>query len=60
MLISEMLDYRVLNRKGNYYMNGDDTIANSTDECVSYFEDLKNQSIVIALSTKLKKLKKDK
>lgn len=60
MLIEEMLDYRVINRKGNYYMNGEDTIAGSTDECVSWFEDLKNQSIVLALNTKLKKLKKDK
>lgn len=60
MLIGEMLDYRVINRKGNYYMNGEDTIAGSTDECVSYFEDLKNKSIVLALNTKLKKLKKDK
>jgi hypothetical protein len=60
LLVEELLDYRILTRKGNYFMNGDDVIANSTDEAVEYFEDLKNQSVVLALQTKLKKLKKDK
>ena len=60
MLIEELLDYKVIMRKGNYFMLGDDTIAGSTDECIAYFEDLKNQSIVLAATNKLKKLKKDK
>lgn len=57
-LVEELLDYKVITRKGNFYMNGEDTIAGSTDECVSYFEDIKNQSTVLALTTKLKKVKK--
>lgn len=60
MLIEELLEYRVIKRQGNYYQNGDDTIASSTDECVEYFEDLKNQSVRLALETRLKKTKKVK
>lgn len=60
MFIEELLDYRVITRQGNYFKNGDDIIANSTNECVEFFEDLKNQSVVLALTTKLKKIKKDK
>ncbi len=60
MLIEELIEYRVIVRNGNYYKNGDDTIASSTDEAIEYFEDLKNQSVVLALTTRLKKSKKDK
>lgn len=60
MFLEELIDYRIINRKGNYFMNGDDVIANSTDECIAYFEDMKNQSVKLALENKLKKVKKDK
>lgn len=60
MLIEEMIEYKVIIRSGNYYKNGDDTIASSTDEVLEYFEDLKNQSVVLALTTRLKKEKKNK
>lgn len=60
MFIEELLDYRILMRKGNYFMIGEDTIAGSTDECIAYFDDIKNQSIILTLQNKLKKLKKDK
>lgn len=59
MLIEELIEYRILKRSGNYYSNGDDTIATSTDEALEYFEDLKHQSVVLAMITRLKKSKKD-
>lgn len=58
LFMEELLDYRIISRKGNYFMNGEDTIASSTDECVEYLEDVKNQSVVLAMTTRLKKLKK--
>lgn len=58
MFLEELIEYRIIGRKGNYFTNGDDTIASSTDECVEYLEDVKNQSVVLAMGTKLKKLKK--
>jgi hypothetical protein len=57
-IIAELLEKGLLKRKGNYYIHGDDTIASSTEECVDYFKDLKNQSVVLALKSKLNKLKK--
>lgn len=60
MLVEELIEYRILKRNGNYYNNGDDTIASSTDEAIDFFEDLKNQSVVLAMQTRLKKAKKDK
>lgn len=58
LLVEELLDYKVITRKGNSFVNGDDIIASSTDECVDFFEDIKNQSTVLALTTRLKKAKK--
>jgi hypothetical protein len=58
MFIAELVEKRILIRKGNYYIHGDDTIANSTDECVEYFDDIKNQSVKLTLETRLKKAKK--
>lgn len=60
MFVEELIEYRVLIRSGNYYKNGDDTIASSTEEVLQYFEDLKNQSVVLAMGNRLKKAKKDK
>ena len=60
MLIEELIEYRVIKRSGNYYKNGEDHIASSTDEALEFFDDLKNQSIVLALKTRLKTAKKDK
>lgn len=60
MLIEELLEYKVIKRQGNYYINGEDTIASSTDECIEYFDDIKNQSVKLALETRLKKTKKGK
>lgn len=60
MLIEELVEYRILIHSGNYYKNGDDTIAGSTEEVIEWFEDLKNQSVVLTMGTRLKKAKKDK
>lgn len=56
--IRDLLEKKLISRKGNYYMHGDDTIANSTEECVEYFNDIKNQSVKLTLQTRLNKLKK--
>lgn len=56
--IKDLLEKKLISRKGNYYMHGDDTIANSTEECVEYFNDIKNQSVKLTLQTRLNKLKK--
>lgn len=58
MFIQELVEKHILKRKGNYYIHGEDTIANSTDECVEYFNDIKNQSVKLTLETRLKKAKK--
>jgi len=58
MFIYELLERKLLKRTGNYFIHNEDTIANSTDECVQYFNDPKNQSVKLALETKLKKSKK--
>lgn len=58
LLVEELLDYKIITRRGNFFINGDDTIAGSTDECVEFFDDMKNQSTVLALTTRLKKAKK--
>lgn len=56
--IKDLIEKRLITRKGNYYMHGDDTIANSTEECVEYFKDIKNQSVKLSLQSRLNKLKK--
>jgi hypothetical protein len=58
MLIQELVEKNLLKRKGNYYIHGDDTIANSTEECVDFFDNPKNQSVRLTLVSRLKKEKK--
>jgi hypothetical protein len=58
MFIYELLDKKIISRKGNYFYYNDDLIANTTDECVTYMNDPKNQSVRLGLETKLKKNKK--
>jgi hypothetical protein len=58
IFLEEMLSLGIIKKKGNYFTNGDDPIGNSTDEAVLYLEDLKNQSVVIALKNKLIDAKK--
>jgi len=58
--IKELEEYHLIKRKGNTYMFGEDTIGLSTDQCVEWVNDIKNQPIILKLTTKLEKIKKDK
>lgn len=58
--IKELEEYKLIKRSGNYYKHGDDTIANSTDEVVAYFNDIKHQDIKLVLENRLSKAKKGK
>ena len=58
--IAELIEKGLLKRKGNYYIHGEDTIANSTEECIEYFNDIKNQSVKLTLQSRLSKLNKGK
>ena len=58
MVAEELVDYGIINKHGHYYKNGDDTIASSTDELIDYLEDLKNQSVLLAMKNRLDKIKK--
>lgn len=60
MIAEELVDYGIIGKNGHYYKNGDDTIASSTDELIDYLEDLKNQSVLLAMKSRLDKLKKGK
>lgn len=58
IFIYELLERKLLTRKANSIKYGDDTIASSINECVEYFNDIKNQTERLTLESKLKKLKK--
>lgn len=60
MLAEEFVDYGIIGKYGPYYKNGDDTIGSSTEELIDYLEDLKNQTILLAMKTRLTKVKKTK
>lgn len=57
LIAEELVDYGIITRSGHYFRNGDDTIASSTDEVIDYLEDLKNQSVVLAMKSRLAKKK---
>jgi hypothetical protein len=59
IFVYELLDKKILTRKGNAVKYGDDTIGNSLNEACEWVIDVKNQSTVLALQTKLKKVKKE-
>lgn len=59
MFIQELIEKSLIKRKGIYYLHGEDTIASSTDECISFFSDIKNQPTRLILETRLGKTKKD-
>lgn len=59
MFIQELIEKKLIVRSGNYYKHGEDTIANSTEECIEYFNDIKNQSVTLVLTNRLKKLNKE-
>lgn len=53
-LILSLIEAGILKKKGTYFYNGEDLLGSSTDEVVSYFTDIKNQAVKLALTTKLK------
>ena len=58
LLAEELIDYGIISKNGYYFRNGDDTIASSTDELIDYLEDIKNQSVLLAMKNRLSKKKK--
>ncbi len=56
--IHELLEKSLIKRKGNTYTHGEDIIANSTEEAVTFFNDMKNQTVKQSLQSRLAKLKK--
>ena len=58
VLVADLVEYKIIHKTGNYYTNGDDPIGNSTEEVVAYLNDIKNQSIKIALEAKLESMKR--
>lgn len=56
--IEELIEKKLLTRKGNHYYHGEDLIGHSTLDCVGYFNDIKNQPVKLALQTKLSKISK--
>lgn len=59
IFIYELVEKKIINRRSNYFIHGDDTIAHSMEECVNYFNDVKNQTVKLTLETRLKKAKKE-
>jgi len=57
MFIYDLIEKKLLINKKNYFIYGDETIATSIDECVAFINNPKNQTIKLALQTKLKKSK---
>lgn len=59
-LLKELVEKRIVTKKGAYYYNNEDLIGGSTEEAVSYLMDIKNQQIKLVLEEKAKKLRKTK
>lgn len=59
IFVADLLEADLIRRTGNFFRNGEDIIANSSEEVVDYFMNPKNESIRLALESKLKKSKKD-
>lgn len=58
--IEEMIEKGLLKKNGQYYRYEDEVIGNSVDAVISFFKDLKNQSLKITMETEAKKTKKSK
>lgn len=53
--IYELVEKGHLRRRGTAFIHGDETIAGDLQECVEYFQNPKNQTIKLTLTTKLNK-----
>lgn len=59
-LLKELIEKRIVTKKGAHYMYNEDTIGGSTDAALGYLADPKNQSIKLILMDKVKQLRKSK
>lgn len=53
ILIGDLIEHRIIVKKGNYFTNGDEPIGNTDTEVVMYLDDPKNSAIKAALKGKL-------
>lgn len=58
--IEEMLETGKLKKRGNYYTFEDEVIGNTVDSVITYFKDVKNQSVKIAIEKEVRNYKKGK
>jgi hypothetical protein len=54
--ILSMVDYAVLTKSGNRFINGTEPLGDSLDEAVAYFKSAKNQTEYVKLKAKLEAL----
>jgi len=54
--ILSMVDYAVLTKSGNRFINGTELLGDSLDEAVAYFKSAKNQTEYVKLKAKLEAL----
>lgn len=59
-LLEELIEKRIVTKKGAYFYHNEDMIGSSTDGALDYLEDPKNQAIKLALVKKVKDLRKSK
>lgn len=59
-LLEELIEKKIVTKKGAYFYHNEDMIGNSTDGCLDYLEDPKNQSVKIAMVKRMKELRKSK
>lgn len=58
--IEDYLEKGLLKRKGNHYNFENEVIGSSIESVISYFKDVKNQSIKISMDNEVKRTKKSK
>jgi|APGre2960657404_1045060.scaffolds.fasta_scaffold34345_2 hypothetical protein len=62
--ILSMVDYQVITKAGNKFINGTEPIGDTLDEAIAYFKSAKNQTVYVQLKAKLEalgyKIKKEK
>ena len=53
VLVEDCLRYKVLRKNGTNYMWGDEPIGHDLETAVLFLDDLKNQSVLLSIKTKL-------
>lgn len=59
-LLKELVEKRIVTKKGAHYMYNEDILGASTDAALGYLADPKNQSVKLILMDKVKQLRKSK